>query len=96
MIELQYRVTDLVVFRSQFVQAFLDDMITIQVLDEHHNVQAERDDNRVNLAMVSMISLCPTATLSVDRREDNYKLCLPVSVLIENRSFSGLLVSHAY
>jgi hypothetical protein len=81
----------LVILRRQFVQALLDDMIPIQILDEHHNVQTERDNDRVNLAMVSMISLCPTATLSVDRREDNYKLCLPVSVLTESRSSFGLL-----
>jgi hypothetical protein len=55
-------------------------MVTIQILDEHHNVQTERNNNRVNLAMVSMISLCPTTTLSVDRREDNCEICLPVSV----------------
>ena len=79
--------TDLVVFRRQFIQALLDDVIAVQVLNEHNNVEAESDDDRMNLAMVSMISLCPTATLSVDRREDNYKLCLPVSVLIESRSF---------
>lgn len=46
-------------------------MITVQVLDEHNNVQAERDNDRMNLAMVSMVSLRSTATLSVDRRKDN-------------------------
>jgi hypothetical protein len=61
-------VTDLVVFGRQFIQTLLDDVIAVQVLNEHNNVEAERDDDRMNLAMVSMISLRPTATLSVDRR----------------------------
>lgn len=61
--------TDLVVFRRQFIQALLDDVIAVQVLNEHNNVEAERDDDRMNLAMVSMISLRPTTTPSVDRRK---------------------------
>jgi hypothetical protein len=52
-------VTDLVVFWRQFIQALLDDVIAVQVLNEHNNVEAERDDDRMNLAMVSMISLRP-------------------------------------
>lgn len=60
--------TDLVVFGRQFIQTLLDDVIAVQVLNENNNVEAERDDDRMNLAMVSMISLRPTATLSVDRR----------------------------
>jgi len=71
---------DLIIFRRQFIQALLDDMITVQVLDEYNNVQAERDNDRMYLAMVSMISLRPTATLSVDRRKHNQKSYLPVSV----------------
>jgi hypothetical protein len=55
-------VTDLVVFGRQFIQTLLDDVIAVQVLNEHNNVEAERDDDRMNLAMVSMISLRPTAT----------------------------------
>lgn len=55
-------------------------MITVQVLDEHNDVQAKRDNDRMNLAMVSMISLRPTATLSVDRRKYDYKSYLPVAV----------------
>ena len=87
--------TDLVVFRGQFIQALLDNMITIQVFDEHNNVQAERDDDRMNLAMVSMISLRPTATLSVDRRKDHNKFYLPVFVWTRSRSFFELPSSHA-
>lgn len=71
-------------------------MITVQVLDKHNNVQAERDNDRMNLAMVSMISLCSTATLSVDRRKDNSKLCLPVSVWTKSQSSFELPASRAY
>jgi len=89
-------VTDLVVFRRQFIQTLLDDVITVQVLNEYNNVEAERDNDRMNLAMVSMISLRPTATLSVDRRKNNYELYLPVSLWIESRSFFEQPSSRAY
>lgn len=36
-------------------------MVTIEVLDEHDNMQAQSDDNRVNLSIVSKISLLPSA-----------------------------------
>lgn len=88
--------TDLVVFRRQFIQTLLDDVITVQVLNEYNNVEAERDNDRMNLAMVSMISLRPTATLSVDRRKNNYELYLPVSLWIESRSFFEQPSSRAY
>jgi hypothetical protein len=51
------RVADLVVFWRQFIQALLDDVIAVQVLNEYDNVETKRDDDRMNLAMVSMISL---------------------------------------
>jgi hypothetical protein len=38
-------------------------VIAVQVLNEHDNVETEREDNRVNLAMVSMISLRPPPPL---------------------------------
>ena len=88
--------TDLVVFRRQFIQTLLDDVITVQVLNEYNNVEAERDNDRMNLAMVSMISLRPTATLSVDRRKNNYELYLPVSLWIESRSFFEQPLFRAY
>jgi DNA-directed RNA polymerase alpha subunit len=88
--------TDLVVFRRQFIQALLNDVIAVQVLNEHNNVETERDYDRMNLAMVSMISLRPTATLSVDRRKNNYELYLPVSLWTESRSFFEQPLSRAY
>lgn len=88
--------TDLVVFRRQFIQALLDDVIAVQVLNEHDNVEAERNDDRMNLAMVSMISLRPAATLSVDRRKNNYELYLPVSLWTESRSFFEQPLFRAY
>jgi hypothetical protein len=89
-------VTDLVVFWRQFVQALLDDVIAVQVLNEHNNVEAERNDDRMNLAMVSMISLRPAATLSVDRRKNNYELYLPVSLWTGSRSFFEQPLFRAY
>jgi hypothetical protein len=49
--------TYLIVVGSQFVQALLDDVVTVQVLDQCHNVQAECNDNSMNLSIVSKISL---------------------------------------
>lgn len=47
----------LIVLRSEFVQTFLNDMVAVEVLDKHNNMEAERDDNGVNLDIVSLISL---------------------------------------
>jgi hypothetical protein len=38
-------VTHLVILWRQLVQTLLNDVIPIQVLDEHHNVHAERDND---------------------------------------------------
>ena len=58
--------THLVILRSQLVQAFLDDVISVEVLDEHDDVQTKRDDNRVDLSIVSEISL-RAATANIHR-----------------------------
>ena len=79
--------TDLVVFRRQFIQALLDDVIAVQVLNEHNNVEAERDDDRMNLAMVSMISLRPPPPFQWTGEKYDYELYLPVSLWTESRSF---------
>lgn len=50
-------IADLVVLRGKLVQTLLDDMIPIEVLDEDHDVLAERHNNRVNLSVVSKVSL---------------------------------------
>jgi hypothetical protein len=34
-------------------------MVTVQVLDKHYNMKAERNDDRMNLSIVSKISLNP-------------------------------------
>src|ERR1700723_716198 len=54
-VDTQY--THLIVFRRKLVQALLDNMIPFQVLDQHHDMVTKRDDNRVYLSIVSMISL---------------------------------------
>ena len=47
----------LVILRRELVQALLNDMIAIQVLDQDHDVQAQRDDDRMNLRVRSVVSL---------------------------------------
>ena len=49
--------TDLVILRRELVQALLNDMVAIQVLDQDHDVQAKRDDDRMNLRVRSVVSL---------------------------------------
>jgi hypothetical protein len=60
-------ITYLVVFGSELVQAFLNDVISVQVLDEYNNVKAERNNDCMDLSIVPKISL----------------LCSPVSVIRE-------------
>jgi hypothetical protein len=38
-------------------------VVSVEVLDEHHNMEAERKNNRMNLSVVSMISLRSTVSL---------------------------------
>jgi hypothetical protein len=49
--------TCLVVLECQLVQAFLDDMVSVEVLDENHHMEAECDNDRVDLHIVTSISL---------------------------------------
>lgn len=49
--------TDLVILRRQLIQTLLDYVVAVQVLDQHDNVQAQGDDNRVYLSIVANISL---------------------------------------
>ena len=43
-------VNELVILRRQLIQAFLNDMVAVEILDEHDDVQAESDNDRVNLS----------------------------------------------
>lgn len=47
----------LIILRRELVQTLLNDMVPVQVLDEHDDMKAKSDDDGMNLAMVSMISL---------------------------------------
>ena len=51
------KITYLVVLGSQLVQAFLNNVISVQVLDEHNNVEAECNNDGMDLSIVSKISL---------------------------------------
>jgi hypothetical protein len=41
----------------------LYDVVSVKILDKHYNMEAERKNNRVNLSVVSMISLRSTVSL---------------------------------
>jgi hypothetical protein len=51
------RTAYLIVFGSQLIQAFLNNVISVQVLDEHNNMEAECNNDGMNLSIVSKISL---------------------------------------
>ncbi len=50
-------INELVVRRNETVQALLDDVVAIEVLDEGHDMRRESSDNGNNLVVVSRISL---------------------------------------
>jgi hypothetical protein len=43
-------------------------VVSVEVLDEHYNMEAERKNNRMNLSVVSMISLRSTVSLEDENR----------------------------
>ena len=49
--------THLIILRRQFIQALLNNVVTVEVLDENNHMKTERDDDRVNLSIVSMVRL---------------------------------------
>jgi hypothetical protein len=53
----------LVIFRCELVETFLNNVIPVEILDEHYNMKAECKNNRMNLSVVSMISLRSTVSL---------------------------------
>jgi hypothetical protein len=53
------RWSDLIIFRSKLVEAFLNHMVAVQVFDKHYNMKAECDNNGMDLSIVSKISLNP-------------------------------------
>jgi hypothetical protein len=76
----------LVVLVSKLVQAFLNDMVSVQVLDEHYHMQAKRDNDRMYLSIVSEISLFRDR--KCDREMVIGKLNSPVDELTKSQSFS--------
>lgn len=76
--ERSYRYPYLVVLRSQLVEALLDHMVAIEILDEHNNVKAERDDDRMDLGVVSEISLYPSHKSMVLNEAETTLACLRV------------------
>ena len=53
--QLKSNISYLVVFGCKLVQALLNDMISIEVLDQNNDVETECDDDRVNLAIFKSV-----------------------------------------
>ena len=47
----------MVILRRKLVQALLDDVVAVKVLDEDDDVQAERENDRMNLDVAAKVSL---------------------------------------
>ena len=61
----------LVVLRGELVETFLNDMVAVEVLDKHNNMGAERDNNGMNLNIVSLISLNSSVSLEEKRKSES-------------------------
>lgn len=64
----------LVVLRGELVETFLNDMVAVEVLDKHNNMEAECHNNRVNLNIVSLISL--NSPVSLEEKRKVNRTCL--------------------
>lgn len=53
-------------------------MVAVEILDEHNNVKAERDDDRMDLGVVSEISLYPSRKSKVLNEAETTLACLRV------------------
>ena len=51
------RNTDLVILRRKLVEALLNDMVPVEVLNEDNDVQAQGHDDSVNLSVEFEVSL---------------------------------------
>ena len=58
-----YGLAHLVVVWGKLVETLLDHVVAIQILDEHNDVQAQREDDRVDLSYPTQVSL-PSTTVS--------------------------------
>ncbi len=69
-------VDELVVLRCEFVQAFLDDVIAVEILDERNDVQAQSEDDASNLVGLTSVGeevdhlLDGSSTVHVERDGD--------------------------
>ena len=54
----------LVVLGNELVEALLDDVIAVEVLDKHYDMEAQGEYNRVYLSIVFEVSLhCPVSDI---------------------------------
>lgn len=77
-------VTYLIILGSQLVQAFLNDMVTVQVFNQNNYVEAKCNNDRMYLSVVSMIGLLFTCKL--DKKKFKSRMNLPGGVSTRNRS----------
>jgi hypothetical protein len=77
----------LIILRSELIQTFLDDVVTVQILDQDYDVKAERKNDRMDLSIVSEISL---RSLLARKRDDKKSQTsdLPAFASRGSRSFS--------
>lgn len=61
----------LVILRGELVETLLNDMVAVEILDKHNNMEAERDNNGVNLNIVSLISLNSPVSLEEKRKSES-------------------------
>ena len=70
----------MIILWRKLVQAFLNDMIAIEILNEDHDVQAQRNNDGVDLHIVSKISLLPLARKQYrERAGTGTQTCLALS-----------------
>ena len=86
--------TYLIVFRGQLVETLLDDVIPVEILDKHYDMEAQSKYDGVNLSIVFEVSL-PSPTRKC-YNEIQLRLDLPVDEWTGNQSFFVLRAYRAY
>ena len=51
------QISYLIIFRSKLVETLLNDMVSVEVLDKHYNMEAQSKYDGVNLSIVFEVSL---------------------------------------
>ena len=87
--------TNLIVLGRELVQTFLYYMVAVEVLNEDDDVQTECDDDRMDLAIVSVISLCSNPPCKRQRGYEQWRrTCLPPSRKEVDHLLNGTRAMH--